>query len=91
MSVPTFRGPVDLSFSRPLGDGQVFALNLTIPGNTRAEVCLPAPLLSAKPQVAISVGGGPQKQVTPVTPPSRLGHVCLPGDLGGGRYAIEAH
>jgi hypothetical protein len=89
MTVPTLRGELVLSFSRAKGEGKVFALNLTIPGNTLAEVCLPAPLLSEKPQFSVTTNGE-QKQVAPVVPPERPGHVCLPTDLGGGVYTISA-
>jgi hypothetical protein len=89
MKVPTLHGELALSFSRAKGEDQVFVLNLTIPGNTLAEVCLPAPLLSEKPQIVVTTNGQ-QKHVVPVVPPGRPGHVCLPSDLGGGVYAISA-
>ena len=90
MAVPTLRGAIDFAFARQPGprgtpEGGSFALNLTIPGNTRAEVCLPAPLLGSSP--ALTLNGQP---VEPRRPPDRPGHVCLPQDIGGGVYSVLA-
>ena len=86
MTVPTIRGDVAFAFSRELFPGGSFALNVTIPGNTNAEVCLPLALLP-KSRV-VTVGGKP---VPVLVPAERPGQVCLASDLEGGDYAIKVH
>ena len=96
MTVPTLRGEVGLSYARVAGPGGTVGLNLTIPGNTDAEVCLPAgllPKLASWPESAtgqravITVDGNSAATVVPV---GRPGHVCLADDLVGGTYVILA-
>ena len=96
MTVLTLRGEVKLAFARTSaasalasgGSGGVFALNLTVPGNTVAEVCLPVGLLSASgDHASITLNGA---KVVGIVPPGRAGQVCLPEDLAGGAYTIVA-
>ena len=87
MQVPTLRGEVGLSFARELAAGSAFALNLTIPGNTIAEVCLPAALLASSSPVVMMVNGASARTVVP---PGRPGQLCIEGDIPGGTYNIVA-
>lgn len=94
MTVPTLRGEVALSYAR-VAAGGAFGLNLTIPGNTDAEVCLPVGLLPEPASVfGQSPGGGvitvDGKAAATVVPADRPGHVCLASDLPGGSYVILA-
>ena len=80
MHVPTLRGIISLSFSREKG---VFTLQLTLPGNTLAEVCLPAALLGAVPELRVN-----GEAVDARRPADRPGQVCVPHDVGGGEWAV---
>ena len=90
MQVPTLRGEVAMSFARELAAGSAFMLNLTFPGNTLAEVCLPVALLAGTPSggaTKVLVNGAP---VRTVVPNGRPGQLCIEGDLPGGTYNIVA-
>ena len=83
MHVPTLRGPIALALARP--SDTAFMLNLTIPGNTWAEVCLPTALLLRG--AAVTLNG---EEVQTLRPVDRAGQLCLADELGGGVYAIIA-
>ena len=87
MTVPTLRGEIQLSFARTTGQFTTgeFALNVTVPGSTSAEVCLPVGLLSGSPHVTL---GG--VAVATRVPAGRAGQLCLAKDLVGGRHIIVA-
>lgn len=80
MLVPTLRGEVRFSFERARDQ---FALNLSVPGNTIAEVCLPVGLLCKRPRVILDGA-----TVMARTPPRRVGQLCLASDLVGGVHTI---
>ena len=89
MTVPTMRGSVALSFAR---SSCSFALNLTVPGNTFAEVCLPVALLpkstlqlSTLPTVTVN-----GERAATTVPVGRPGQVCLTDDVPGGEYSIRS-
>jgi hypothetical protein len=82
MTVPTMRGLLSMEFQRTNGS---FTLDLVIPGNTLAEVCLPVPLLGKN--VQLSLDGN---SVVGVSPKERPGHLCLPQDLCGGKHTVVA-
>ena len=86
MQVPTLRGDISMSFARELAAGSAFALNLTVPGNTFAEVCLPAALLVSL-KATVLVNGA---STLTVVPADRPGQLCIEGDLAGGTYNIVA-
>lgn len=68
----------------------MLALNLTVPGNTLAEVCLPVGLLSNRSpdgHAKITLNG---REVVGIVPDGRLGQLCLPQDLQGGVHTIVA-
>ncbi len=72
------------------GVGSVLSLNLTVPGNTLAEVCLPVGLLSDRSPdgyVKITLNG---TEVVGRVPDGRIGQLCLPQDLQGGVHTIVA-
>ena len=81
MRVPTLRGEISLSFSRE--GAAPFALNLTLPGNTVAEVCLPTALLGAAARLWLD-----GEAVAAVRPADRPGQLCLPHNLGGGAWQV---
>ena len=70
-----------LAFNRK---GGVFALNLTIPGNTLAELCLPTSLLNTSTMTINGVS------VATVNPAARPGQLCAKLELTGGQYAVMA-
>lgn len=80
MSVPTHRGAVRISYERGAG----LALNITVPGNTKANVCLPLALV--RPGSTLTVDGQPAASHVPECCPGQL---CLVADLDGGDYSIE--
>eukprot|EP01045_Picozoa_sp_COSAG04_P022560 COSAG04_NODE_2567_length_3916_cov_3.837831_3_plen_550_part_00 len=83
MRVPTMRGEIVLEYTKEDGG---FTLALSLPGNTAAEVCLPAGLIAAK-KPAVTVNGA----AAPVAAPDgRPGQWCLLGELGGGAHHIVA-
>jgi alpha-L-rhamnosidase len=82
MHVPTLRGMVHCAFEI---SGGSFVMNLTIPGNTRAEVCLPTGVLGVVS--AITLNGN----IAPTTRPAdRQGQLCLTHDLAGGMHSLRA-
>jgi len=81
LSVPTLRGEVKLAFST----SSSMTLQLTVPGNTYANVCLPVGLLAENPQVMLN-----GKLATTTTPVGRAGQLCLASDLVGGVHTIVA-
>lgn len=82
LSVPTLRGDVKLAFS---SGSNKLTLQLTVPGNTHANVCLPVGLLAEYPQVVLN-----GKLATTSTPLGRAGQLCLASDLVGGKHIIMA-
>merc|ERR1712070_324284 len=56
MMVPLLRGQIHMSFS---ADPSSFTLNLTVPGATGADVCLPAYLYPQTPRCALFLQGEP--------------------------------
>ena len=98
MTVPTLRGDIALAFARTssastaaTGESadmaSAFALNLTVPGNTAAEVCLPLGLLPRGSTSDVTLDG--EKALVRV-PPGRLGQLCLANDVVGGVHTIVA-
>jgi alpha-L-rhamnosidase len=91
MSVPTLRGPIHTSFS--VVHGSSFVLNLKLPGNTRAEVCLPTGVLAhghgneSECEVHLTLDGSPSGHVTPF---DRPGQSCLPVDVRSGQHQVTA-
>jgi hypothetical protein len=82
VTVPTMRGLLSMEFQRTNG---LCKLDLVIPGNTLAEVCLPVPLVGKAYKLSVN-----RKNIDGVVPTDRPGHLCLPKELGGGKYAVVA-
>jgi hypothetical protein len=92
ITMPTLRGPIALSFRLVAGQGEAtgaagsaFAANVTVPGNTAAQLCLPRYLLLP------STGGAGSCKIV-VNGESRAlqkesgALSCLSDDLTGGVY-----
>ena len=85
--LPTIRGEVTLAF---VATGAAFTANVTVPGNTLAQLCLPRYLLSAPADAigtsascTISVGG----EARPLLAGGVTGGLaCLAHDLGPGHH-----
>ena len=58
-------------------------LNVTVPGNTKADVCLPAALLPRGAVLRLDGAAAASRR------PQR-GQLCLSEQLGGGRYSVVA-
>jgi len=84
IAVPTLRGDVTLSFESAATQGK-FSANVTVPGNTFAEFCLPRYLLDAggSKTCKMEVGAKPAK----LKPFMHL--ACLAHDLGPGTHMAE--
>ena len=90
--LPTMRGEVALAFS---ATDAAFTANVTVPGNTLAQLCLPRYLLSTSTGAAgmvttctISVGGVAQPLLSGgITG----GLTCLAQDLGPGHHMAVLH
>jgi alpha-L-rhamnosidase len=80
LTVPTLRGDVELELSRAANR---MTLQLTVPGNTRANVCLPVGLLDEHPRMMLNGVLAPT-----ITPAGRDGQLCLQSDLLGGAHTI---
>ena len=80
LDVLTLRGPVKLAFT---AGPSTFALKVTVPGNTVAEVCLPRYLFAEAATCIATVGG------TLVAADRLGGLLCLTKSLGGGVYQVE--
>lgn len=80
VTAPTLRGAVAASFENTPGR---FTLSLAVPGNTEAEVCLPAYLFS-KPAACRALLG---EQPAPAT--LRGGLLCLDAALASGEHTVE--
>ena len=96
IEVPTGRGLVKLSFVQSASD---FAANVTIPGNTFAQVCLPRYLFASSTRGQGGPGRAGRREQRNLTCPCLLdgrqvpssangGLQCLTDDLGGGEHAI---
>ena len=79
-AVPTPRGTVAVSFSQSPAR---FLLNITLPGNMTADVCLPAALLPL--DSALFLDGASVRSTRP-----HPGQLCIAGLLGSGKYSVQA-
>jgi hypothetical protein len=100
IEVPTMRGLIRLSFTttlEPTRSGLTFAANITIPGNTFAQVCLPLYLLGAASRGVSNDVASPSSAAHCVTllhgtevASARMGGLlCLVEDLGGGEWNVQ--
>ena len=79
LQITTLRGVVLLSFR---ATPSAFEANFTVPGNTKAQVCLPRYLFADSATCVLRVGGE-------VLPASRAGGLlCVDSDFGGGSYSL---
>ena len=76
-----------MGLSLAVDAGRSFALNLTLPGNTLAEVCLPTALLRAGTAATVTLDG---EAVATRVEGDRPGQLCLANDVGGGAHAVVA-
>eukprot|EP01052_Picozoa_sp_SAG31_P005582 SAG31_NODE_247_length_19134_cov_12.255050_7_plen_91_part_00 len=81
ISIPTLRGDVELSFEF---SARTFAANLTVPGNTWAEVCLPVYLFAEPSSCHLKVLAA----VQPLGSRMFGALLCLEKDLGGGVHQL---
>lgn len=79
-TVPTPRGTVAVSFWQ---SPALFLLNITLPGNMTADVCLPAALLPL--DSALFLDGASVRSTRP-----HPGQLCIAGLLGSGKYSVQA-
>lgn len=83
VTLPTLRGTVAAAFD---SGPAAFALNLTIPGNTWAEVCLPAYVLRGAPSARRAVLDGAAAPAA-----LRGGLLCLTDMVGSGEHVATLH
>ena len=78
ISVLTLRGPLALAFAATPAS---FVANITVPGNTLAQLCLPRYLFDEAAACAVALDGAA------VATRATGGLLCLDKDLGAGVYA----
>ena len=83
LEVLTARGTVKLAFARQASS---FTANVTIPGNTLAQVCLPRYLLSSSDQSSKCSATLADKEVPSA---NAGGLLCLSTELGGGFHTVK--
>lgn len=79
IDVLTPRGTVKVAFSV---SASAMSLNLTMPGNTLGQVCMPRYIFGSTATCTVTVGGHPAVAT------NAGGLTCLTSDVGGGDYLV---
>jgi len=79
ITVPSLRGKVAMSWE--MLPGKRFAMTLSVPGNTKADVCLPVGLLPPRCDLTINGAAAPTSR-------PHAGQLCLAERLGGGGWQV---